>query len=104
MGLSEKAIDNKKQYSIKYAKANYKRVPLDLRKEFYEYLKGRAEQEGKTVNGFIREAIDEKCENVKEDIPNEVLTNAMDWLKAHGHSADDICDFLQYLGKGTDQN
>lgn len=49
-----------KNYSLKYAKENLKRVPLDLPKEKYEELKSVAEGQGYSVNGYIKAAISEK--------------------------------------------
>ena len=58
MQYSEKSRD----YSIKYAKENLKRVPLDIQKPTYEKIKAFAEAHGETVNGFIKRAIDEAME------------------------------------------
>jgi len=97
--LSEKAQENKTRYNIEYAKKNYKRVPLDLTIEYYEYIKGVAQSKGMTLNGFIKKAMEEKAENVAEEIPPEIWHNLMEWLKNHGHSDADILDCLKYLGK-----
>lgn len=52
----------KKAYNQAYTKENYKRVPLDLRKEKYDEVKEAADRTGHTVNGYIKTAIDEKLE------------------------------------------
>lgn len=57
---------NSKEYNIQYKKDNLKRVPLDLRKDKYLEVKAAADRSGKSVNGFIKEAIDEKMEREKE--------------------------------------
>lgn len=62
MGLSEKALNNKKQYSINYAKDKYKRIPLDVPIKKYEEIKQYANDHGETVNGFIKRAIDKAIE------------------------------------------
>lgn len=54
--------ENKLKYNLEYAKKNLKRIPLDVQKEKYEEIKAAATQAGKTVNGYIKEAIDEKME------------------------------------------
>lgn len=54
--------ENKLKYNLEYAKKNLKRIPLDVQKEKYEKIKAAATQAGKTVNGYIKEAIDEKME------------------------------------------
>lgn len=59
MGLSKEAYDYKKQYTMKYQKEKYKRIPLDVTKEKYEQIKAYASDHSETVNGFIKRAIDE---------------------------------------------
>lgn len=65
MGLSDKALNNKKQFSINYAKEKYKRIPLDVSVKKYEEIKNYATDHGETVNGFIKRAIDETIERNK---------------------------------------
>ena len=60
MPLSEKALANKKQYSMEYAKKNLKRIPLDVQMEKYEEIKKASEEAGETVNGYIKKAIDNR--------------------------------------------
>ena len=83
---------------MKWQKANYSRIPLDVPKEYHIYLKGVAAAAGMSLNGFIKEAIEEKCQNVKEELPPEILPNAMKWLKEHNHTAEEIIDFIKFLG------
>ena len=56
--MSTKEARNRAQY--KYAAANLKRVPLDLRISEYDELKRAATVNGETVNGFIKLAIRER--------------------------------------------
>ena len=58
MGYSE----SKKQYNLEYAKRKLKRIPLDVQMEKYEEIKAAATNANKTVNRYIKEAIDEKME------------------------------------------
>lgn len=58
---------DKKEYNLKYKKENLKRVPLDLKKEKFEELKEIAEKNGYSVNGFIKESIQEKIHKLKEN-------------------------------------
>lgn len=60
MPLSEKAIENKKQYTLDYKKKSYKRVPLDMRIEDYEQLKAYCDKCNIPVQTFIKSAISEK--------------------------------------------
>lgn len=43
----------------KYKAANYKRIPLDVPIPEYEAIKAAAAAAGKSVNGFIRDAVKE---------------------------------------------
>lgn len=63
MPLSEKALENKKKYSMEYAKKNFKRIPLDVRIEKYDEIKQASEKASETVNGYIKKAIDARLEN-----------------------------------------
>jgi len=61
-------MDKKTKYDLNYAKANIKRIPLDVHKAHYEEIKEAADQAGMKVNSFIKEAIAEKIERQKERI------------------------------------
>ena len=54
--------ERKTEYNIKYAKDKLKRIPLDVQKEKYEEIRTAATAAGKTVNGYIKIAIDERME------------------------------------------
>lgn len=49
------------QYSVEYAKKNLKRIPLDVKREYYdEVIVKAAEEAGLSVRAFILSAIEEK--------------------------------------------
>lgn len=49
------------QYSMEYAKKKLKRIPLDVKKEYYdEVILKAAEENGMSVRAFILSAIEEK--------------------------------------------
>ena len=56
--------DAQKKASMEYAKRSLKRIPLDVQKEKYEEIAAAAELTGKSINGFIKEAIEEKIERL----------------------------------------
>lgn len=59
MSYNEKTKD----YSIKYAKENLKRIPLDVKKEYYEsVIVPEAEKRGISVRAFILNAIEHEIE------------------------------------------
>ncbi len=56
-------MDNRKTaYNLQYAKNKLKRVPLDLKKEYYEVIQSHVEGRGESINGFIKRAINETME------------------------------------------
>lgn len=57
--------ESQKRASIKYAKTNYKRIPLDVQREKYEEIKAAAAAAAETVNGYIKKAIDQRIESGK---------------------------------------
>lgn len=56
------ASENQKKATIKYAKANLKRIPLDVKKDYYENLKLYVESKNISMRSFILTAIQEKLE------------------------------------------
>ena len=54
--------------SEKYKEKNIKRIPLDVQKTKYEEIKAAADKAGKTVNGYIKEAIEEKMQRDNETV------------------------------------
>ena len=62
---SDKMTYNEKQkdYSVRYAKNNLKRIPLDVKKEYYtEVIEKEAMKRELSVRAFILKAIEEKIE------------------------------------------
>lgn len=94
-----KTSEARRKANMKWQKENYSRIPLDVPKEYHVYLKGVAAAAGMSLNGFIKQAIEEKCDNVKEELPPEILPNAMKWLKEHGHTDEEVVDFIKCLGE-----
>lgn len=58
--------EKQKEYSIKYARENLKRIPLDVKKEYYDkVIVIEAEKRGMSVRSFILQAIEEKISHDK---------------------------------------
>lgn len=58
--------EKQKEYSIKYARENLKRIPLDVKKEYYDnVIVVEAEKRGMSVRAFILQAIEEKISHDK---------------------------------------
>lgn len=58
--------EKQKEYSIKYARENLKRIPLDVKKEYYDkVIAVEAEKRGISVRAFILQAIEEKISHDK---------------------------------------
>lgn len=57
--------ESQRKAAYDYKKKNIKRVPLDMQRTEYEKLFQEAAKAGLTVNGYIKEAINEKIERDK---------------------------------------
>lgn len=69
-----------KKATLKYKRENYKRIPLDLQKPYYEELQRFVKSCGSTVNGFIKEAISEKMERDREkQAKNQTDLSDQEW-------------------------
>ena len=55
--VSEKAMDNQRKYKQEYAKNKYRRVPLDVSKEYHEYIKEVAKEKGMSLTAYIKEGV-----------------------------------------------
>lgn len=62
-GLVMKTPDSQIKATMKYAKEKLKRIPLDVKKDYYdEVIVAEAERRGMSVRAFILSAIEEKIE------------------------------------------
>ena len=55
-----------KKARAKYAKEKLKRIPLDVKNEYYDEIKAHADKMNESVNGFIKRAIAEAMVRDKE--------------------------------------
>ena len=62
-----KTSNSQKKATIKYAKNNLKRIPLDVQLDEYEKLKTFALANGYTINGFIKESFREKMKKIENN-------------------------------------
>ena len=58
---------NKAKYDAKYAKENYHRIPLEVRKDKYEEIKKAASDNEESINGYIKKAIDDRLNKDKKN-------------------------------------
>lgn len=58
-------MKDRKDYFINYKKENYKRIPLEIKKEEFEKIKKHAALTDGSVNGFIKRAIRETMDRDK---------------------------------------
>lgn len=63
----ENMVKTRSEINMEYAKRSLKRIPLDVQKDQYEIIKNHAKEQGETVNGFIKRAINETMERDKEE-------------------------------------
>jgi len=57
---------SKKTYNQEYAKTHFKRIPLDVQKDFYERIRAAALQIGEPVNTFIKIAVQERIDRLQD--------------------------------------
>ena len=57
--------ESQKKATMKYARENLKRIPLDVQKEKYDEIKSAATAAGESVNGYIKAAVDMRMEGGK---------------------------------------
>lgn len=61
--MGKKYTKAQKDASLKYARENLKRIPLDVKRQYYdEVVKPEADKRGLKVRQFILQAIDEKIQ------------------------------------------
>lgn len=59
--MAGKYTESQKKAILKHAKENLKRIPLDVKKEYYDnVIVIEAEKRGMSVRAFILQAIEEK--------------------------------------------
>lgn len=67
METTSKTAKSKIECNIRYMKKNLKRIPLDVKKEYYkDVIEKEAIKRNMSVRGFILQAIQEKIEREKE--------------------------------------
>lgn len=54
--------EERKEYLLKYARENLKRVPLDVPKDFCVQIQNAAAAAGESVNGYIKAAVIQRME------------------------------------------
>lgn len=96
MAVSEAKRRNNDKYNMKCDFIAIK--PL---KPIGEKIRESAKQSGKSLQGYILDAVDRQIQEDEDGqtIPNEVLTHAIEWLKKHGHTDEEIVDFLKFKEK-----
>ena len=70
--ISMAISDAQKRAVYKYTKEHLKRIPLDVTKDKYAEIKAAADDLGESVNGFVKTAIDERLERLRNagDLPS----------------------------------
>lgn len=98
MPISEAKRRNNDKYNMKCDFIAIK--PL---KPIGEKIREAAKQSGKSLQGYILDAINRQIREDEDgqEIPGEVLTHAIEWLREHGHTDEEIVDFLKF-GKTSD--
>ena len=61
--------ESQRRYNDEYRKVHTKRVPLDMQLDQYEALKAGADAVGESVNGFIKNAIKSRLNDLEVEWP-----------------------------------
>ena len=94
-----------KRATMKYLKEKTDDIRLRVTKGTKERWKRYAELTGKSMTVYVCDAVDRQInydESGQNELDPELLPNLIDWLRAHGHDADETLDCLKALSKKTD--
>ncbi len=96
MPISEKKKASNARYTEKCDYINIR--PL---KPIGDRIRQAAIDSGKSLQGFILDAIDEQIKRDQdgENIPQEIITKLIEWLQEKGHSDEEIIDCIKRLTK-----
>ena len=99
MSVSEAKRRNNDKYNLKCDFIAIK--PL---KPVGERIRQAAKNSGKSLQGYILDAVDQKMSEEQDgkEIPGEIITKTIDWLKEKGHSDEEILDLLKHWGNTRD--
>lgn len=94
MPVSEAKRRNNDAYN---AKCDF--IAIKPLKPIGEKIRETAKASGKSLQGFILDAIDKEISQIEcgQEIPGETIAKSIEWLKDHGHTDDEIVDFLNNL-------
>jgi hypothetical protein len=104
-----KTKEKKNEYNTNYAKANLKRIPLNVRLDIYDRIKKQAELNGEPVNTYIKRLIDTDLklhgdpsshgkEGKQFSLGNREYNLVWAWLLDHPNEGNDIGDCIVRLG------
>ena len=93
MPISEARRRNNDKYNLK---CDY--ISLRPLKPIGERIREEAKQSGKSLQGFILDAVAEHINRSDggQEIPEEIIAYCIQWLKEHGHAPEEITDFLRF--------
>ena len=99
MTVSESKRRNNDKYNMKCDFIAIK--PL---KPVGESIRQAAKDSGMSLQGYILNAVDRQMSEDRygKEIPGEVVAKTIEWLKAKGHSDEDVLDLLKYWGNKSD--
>ena len=90
MAETPKTSEAQRRAAVKWRKENYSRIPLDVKKEYHEFLKERAQEDGQTLGAWIKDAIEKKLNG-----PETSETATKD-------TAPDLAKFIEYCASKRD--
>ena len=86
------AVSEKKRITNDRYNAKCDVIVIKPLKPVGERIRNAAKESGKSLQGYILDAVDEKitADQDGENIPQFVVSNLIDWLEAHNHSDEEI--------------
>ena len=96
MPVSEAKRRNNDIYN---AKCDY--IAIKPLKPIGEKIRQVAKDSGKSLQGFILEAVDKQISEIEngQEIPPKVISNSIEWIKDHGHTDTEVLDYMNYITK-----
>lgn len=95
------SVSEKKRITNDRYNAKCDQILLRPLKPAGERIRKAAENSGKSLQGFILDAIEEQIKRDQdgENIPQGLINNLIIWLKNHGHTEKEIVDCIESISK-----
>ena len=96
---AEKSLN---QYIIDLLDANSEAITIKPLEVIAQKIKEHAKQAGQTVEDYILDAVNGRInyeEAGERELDPWIIPNLINWMKEHGHTAEEVADCIQSLPK-----